>query len=298
MKTNKILGYAFVAALGLAFLGSCSKSDSPAPQLPPIGGYNNAGEVGSADLIAYWSLDGNGIESKSNTAPTKTVGTTYEAGVKGQGAKLTAGFMKYPNIAALSASLTSFSVSAWVKAINNGTSGSVFLSLARPGEWAGNVNFMAETGWMAATKDSITFKGLLVSSNTLGWQDSRNTVKASVADIAAGHVANANKVGGVWAHAVITWDGATRLFKVYSNGVKISNPAWEQRGTADGTLLAFTTPTYPVIGAFGNFAEGTAPVGDTWNAAMTGSIDEMRVWKKALSATEIGSLYEIEKAGR
>jgi hypothetical protein len=292
-KTNMILALAVVLT---TISTSCKKSDSTTPDvpLPPIGGYNNSDEVGAANLKAYWPLNGNGIESKSSTAPSTTVGTTWQTGAKGQAANLTAGYMMYPSIASLASSLTSFSVSTWVKTVNNGASASVFFSLTRPNEWAGNINFMAETGLPASFNDSIAFKGLIVSSNAIGWQDVLNAIKSNAADIAAGHTPFANKVANTWAQAVLTWDGATRLFKVYSNGVKISNAAWEQRGTVNGDMLTFTTPTTVSIGAFGNVATTT----DTWNKGMTGGIDEIRVWNKALSSAEIDALYKLEKAGR
>ena len=103
MKTNKIFISAFAISLAFASFTGCS-SDSGS-SLPPIGGYNNAGEVGATDLVAYWPLNGNGKESKSNTSPSATVGTTYEDGIKGQGAKLTNGYMKYPSIAALTGTM-------------------------------------------------------------------------------------------------------------------------------------------------------------------------------------------------
>lgn len=299
MKTSKLI-FSLVVASGMALMTSCSSDDSNS--LPPIGGYDNADQVGAANLKAYWPLNGNGKESISNTSPSSTVGTTWETGIKGQSAKLTQGYMKYPAISSLSSSMTSFSVSSWIKVQNNGTSASVFLTLSRPNEWAGNINFMAETGWKDATVDSLTVKGLVVSDNAIGWQDSRNTIKLDqgmIDENAANptglqHVAFANKIGGQWAHAVITWDGATKLFKVYVNGQKVSNPKWEQRGAVDGNTLSFMTPTTAVIGAFGDIATTTEP----WNKAMTGNLDEIRVWDKALSQAEIGSLYELELAGR
>ena len=301
MKTIKLTGYSIAVALGIAFFVGCSGSDD-AIQLPPIGGYNSADEVGAADLIAYWPLNGSGNEIKSNTPPATTVGATYEAGAKGQGVKLTNGYLKYPSIVALSTSLTSFSISTWAKVKNNGTSASVFLSLTRPNEWAGNINFLAETGWKPATIDSLAVKGLIVSDNTIGWQDSRNTTKLDQEMItfnaanptAIQHAAFPNIVGGQWAQSVITWDATTRLFKVYSNGVKISNPKWEERGAPNGIMLNFYTPTTPIIGAFGDIATTTEP----WNKAMTGSLDEIRVWKKALNAADVKSLFELEKANR
>ncbi|MFZ4454695.1 MAG: LamG-like jellyroll fold domain-containing protein [Bacteroidales bacterium] len=293
MKTTRFFSTLAIAALAVSFVG-CSKSTDT--QLPPIGGYNSADEVGKADLVAYWPLNGNGTESLSSTAPATSKNVTWATGVKGQAASFNVGYLSYNAIANLGANLqTGFTISAWIKVANNGSTGSVIFSLSRPNEWAGNINFMSETGWMPATSDSITVKGLLVSSTDLGWQDTRNTVKANAADLAGGHVAFPNKIGGKWAHAVYTWDNTTRLARIYVNGVKVSNPVWESRGAA-GQTFGMITPTHPIIGAFETFANGTTT--DSWNTGLVGQLDEIRVWKRALILSDIGALYELEKAGR
>jgi hypothetical protein len=302
MKTNKFFISAIVLGVAFTAFNACSDDDDDHTSLPPIGGYNSADEVGSADLLAYWPLNGDGKESVSSTMPSSTVGAAYETGIKGQGVRLTAGYMKYPSITALASSLNNFSVSAWVKVYNNGTSASVFLSLAKPNDWAGNINFSAETG-RPIDNDSIQFKGYLKSTSPLAGQDVVNIDHLDSGMIAENlitpgkHVAHPTLVSGQWAQAIITWDGTTKLFKLYCNGVKISNPAWELRGTpGDGNDLTFDTPTYPIIGAYSTFVDGTTT--DTWNAPMTGSLDEMRMWKKTLSQPEITALYELELAGR
>lgn len=304
MKTNNFFLGAMALGLSLTAIVSCSDNEETTT-LPPIGGYNNSNEVAAGDLVAHWPLDGNGTERISNTAPSQTVGVTYSASAKGQAANFTAGYFKYPSIASMTSTLANFSVSSWVNLKNNGSSGSVIFSLARPNEWAGNINFMAETGWKASSTavDSLTIKGLLVSNSSLGWQDSRNTIKLDAGQLAFNadpananatkHVAFANKITNSWAHCVITWESSTRLFKVYVNGVKVSNPAWELRGAA-GDVFTFTTPTNPMIGAFGDVATTTEP----WNKPLTGSLDELRVYKKSLTIAEINALYELEKAGR
>jgi hypothetical protein len=299
MKTNKIFLSALALSVGIMAFNSCSSSDDDNNNLPPIGGFNNSNEVGEADRVAYWPLDGDGVEDESGTAPNGSSGVTWAAGIKGQGATLANGFLKYPSIASMATGLTNFSVSGWFKVMNNAdgsASPSVFFSLARPAEWAGNINFMAETGWQPSTSDSLTVKGLLVSNNALGFQDSRNTVKATPEDIALGHVAFPNKVAGTWVHGVITWDNETRLYKVYTNGTKISNPVWELRGADDSPDFSLSPGAFPVLGAFGTFADGTTT--DVWNRGMTGQLDEVRVWKRALTQAEIGSLYQLELAGR
>lgn len=272
-----------IASLAIAFvITSCTKEEP----LPPIGGYNTADEVGASNLVAYWGLNGDGKESKSGSTPATSKNATYTTGVKGQAVSFAAGYLAYNEIAALN-SLPSATVSAWVNVKNNQTAPSCFFTMTRPNEWAGNINLMAETGWKAATADTMVVKGLVVTkvNGNDSWQDSRNEPSKG-GDQAA-------KVAGNWAHLVITWDGATSMFKVYANGVKVSNPEWEQRGTTGS--LNFTTPTKPLIGAWGTNISGTP---DSWQVPMTGMMDELRVWNKALSDADISSLYQLEKAGR
>lgn len=301
MKTNKIFLKTFAfALLGTAMI-ACS-DDDPAP-LPPIGGYNNSDEIGAADLLAHWPLEGNGIEMKSNTAPSNVVGATFEVGAKGQGVKLTNGYLAYPEIAALASTSASMTISLWAKITNNGGPGadghpSMMFSLTRPNEWGGNINFMSETGWRAATSDTLVLKALAIIKNADGganFQDIINSANPSADDIAAGHAAHPNKNGGQWAHYVMTWDATTAVFRLYANGVKISNPVWESRNSGNALPLNFFTPTKPVIGTFGSVAFGTP---DSWQRPMNGSIDEIRVWKKVLNQADINALYELESAGR
>jgi len=279
--------------------GNCNKNDDV--PLPPIGGYNNSDEVGSASLVAYWPLDGNGNESKTSTAPTAS-NVTYVTGVKGQAASFANGYLKYPAIAALTTTLSAYTISAWVKISNNqttpgsGTASTIF-SMSRPNEWIGNINLYAETGQATAANDSIKIKQGFGSSVS-GTQIYENFTKLEpwmIADnlITPGkHVAGPNKIGGKWAHIVATWSGANNTFIIYSDGAKISSPAFEVRG--NNPTLVFDTPSFVYIGAFGNVTTTT----DTWNKPMIGSVDQVRVYNKALSVAEIDALYQLEKAGR
>lgn len=293
---NKMKYFAVLVLLAMgtsvAFV-SCDDED-----LPPIGGYNTADEVGAADLMAYFPLDGNGKEDISSTDPSGVNNVSWAAGAKGQCAVLDSGYIAYPAIANLSTSMPSMTISCWAKVENNGSYPTMIFGLTRENEWASNINLMCETGWYAAGIDTLITKGLAVIKNTDGsanWQDSRNAPKLTADDIAAGGVASPNKVGGTWAHFVITWDATTAMFKVYANGEKISNPQWESRNNGTALDLNFFTPTRALIGTFEPVVTGTP---DAWQGKMTGSVDEIRVWKKALSAADINALYELEKAGR
>lgn len=306
----KLTGFALALALSIGFV-SCSddNENNISVPLPPIGGYNSADEVGAADLLAYWPLNGSATESKSNTAAATTVGTTWNTGIKGQAANMNAGYITYPQIAALTQTVNAFTISAWVKAKNNQTavpgSGSVstFFSMTNPsGDWQGNMMLFAETGQLRPVNDAgVANDSIKVKAgwNTIanGSQIYENWLHLEpwmVADnlITPGkHVAGPNVIGGTWAQLVFTWDGATNKFIIYSNGTKISNPAFEVRG--DNTTVAMDATT-PIIGAFGN----VATTSDTWNKPLTGGVDEIRIWKKALTAADINSLYQLELIGR
>lgn len=285
-------------SMTLTLVTSCGDDE----ELPPIGGYNNADEVGSASLLAYWPLNGDAKESKTSTAPSKTVGVTYATGIKGQGAKFAEGYLAFPAIPALN-SMTDITISCWAKLYNNGSSPSVMFQMTRPldaskDEWAGNVTLMSETGWKKATSDTVTLKGLVVikkDDGSANWQDVINVVNPSAADIAAGHVAAPNKIGGKYAHIVYTWEAATGKHRLFVNGVKISNPVWESRNGGNPLALNFFSPTKPLLGTFGSVVTGNP---DSWQKSLTGELDEVRVWKKVLTDADINSLYELEKAGR
>lgn len=297
MKTLRIFLLLAVTAMTVTFFTSCGDD-----ALPAIGGYNSADEVGKSNLVAYWPMDGSGVEKISNTSPSKVTGVTFSTGAKGQAANLTEGYLSYPAISTLN-SMTNATVSAWVKLSNNGSFPSLVFQMTRAldathDEWAGNINLMAETGWRKATSDSITVKGLVVikkADGSANWQDIVNSVNPSAADIAAGSVAAPNKIGGSWAQLVWAWDSAKGAHYLYVNGTKISDPRWEVRNGNSELALNFFSPTRPLIGTFASVLTGN---GESWQKSMTGSIDELRVWNKTLGSSDIGALYELEKAGR
>lgn len=300
MKTNRLF-YSLIVASGIALVASCSSDDSSS--LPPIGGYNSADEVAATSLKAYWPLNGNGKESISNTSPNNTVATTFVEGVKGQAANFNTGFMAYPAITALNTTSGSASISCWAKVSNTklvagGPSNiSPIFSLTRTGEVFGNLNLLGETHGLV-TSDSIQMKGVFRIKNDDGSEfggDAVNMLKQE-SWMDATHTWAPNKIGGQWAHIVYIFDGPTGTNKLYVNGVKISNSAWEVRNGGNAKMLNHFLPTRPVIGALETVANGTNT--DAWNAALKGQVDELRVYDKALTPAEIGALYELEKAGR
>jgi hypothetical protein len=311
MKTNRILFSALVLGVGIFTFNACSSDDDE--NLPPIGGFNSADEVGAADLLAYWPLNGNGKESISNTSPSNTVNVAWVDAIKGQGAKMTAGFLDYPAIDAISNNTTgSYTISSWAKISNtklvvDGPS-NISPIISFTGGLNGNVGNLALFGNThgLTTSDSIQMKAEFhfkrtPEDGTDFGGDAINMIKMEpwmITDNANGqnHTAAANKIGGQWAHVVYVYDGVTANNRIYVNGVKISNSQWESRNNGEAMPMKFFTPSHPVIGALWSVANGTNV--DAWNAPLTGEVDEIRVWKKVLSQADINALYQLEAAGR
>jgi len=290
------------AMLIVLIASSCKKTTDVA--LPPIGGFNNSGEVGKSDLIAYWPLNGDGNESISGTTPSKTLAVTFETGVKGKGATFNSGYMDYPSIPALVIADGSISISCWAKITNTKASEGAVSTISPllsfsggPNKNVGNLSLFGNTHGLV-TSDSIQLKGEFHFKKSDGTEfggDCINMIKKE-SWMDSTHTWNANKIGGVWAHVVYVYDGTNAKNRLYVNGVKISNSAWESRNGGLPLPMSFFTPSRPIIGALATVVDGTNA--DTWNAALKGSVDEIRVWKKALAAAEIDALYQLEKAGR
>ncbi len=302
MKTNKFYLGALALTIGLTAVVSCGDDDS---SLPPIGGFNSADEVAAADLVAYWPLDGSGVESKTSTAPSQTQNVTWVDGAKGRAANFNLGWLKYPALTGISNLSGSVTISCWAKISNtklvaNGTSNiSPIVSFSGGDNLnIGNFTLMGNTHGLVSS-DSIQIKGeyhFKMPDGTSSFNGDCINMTKQESWMDATHTWNANKIGGKWAHIVWVWDAATANTRIYVNGVKISNSAWESRNNGNAMPFDMFEPTTTAIGATPSVANGTNT--ETWNAALKGGVDELRVYKTLLTQSQIGALYELEKAGR
>jgi hypothetical protein len=295
-----------VLGCGLLFTaltaGDCNKNnDTP---LPPIGGYNNSDEVAAANLKSYWSMSGNGNESKSGTAPTSSTGVTFTSdGVKGQAATFNNGYLYYAS--AVGGALTSgqpWTVSAWIQAANTFIPGGnppannhpyQYFQLARPNQLFGSINLLYEAGQFGVNSDTMTLKSLY--SDAGGLQDNINNY-----GIAGTEYMVVKKAGtGKWVHVVTTYNpaggtGSQSVLRIYADSVLVSNRNFENRGSNAYVY----TPHEVIIGGWYNNIPGKTVSADTWTTPFTGKIDEVRVYNKLLTDAEILALYQLGKAGR
>ncbi len=269
---------------------------------PPIGTYNNSDDVAKANLVAHWTFDGTNNESASGTAPTTAINATYTTGVKGQALRLDAGYLLYPTIAALSTTdgLASCTVSMWINVDNNGSQASEFFAItkstAAQDDWGSFVNVYAETGHSAATDDTLALHAAVGSyaSGSRAGGDNINDYGARGTDFQTLHGTNK------WVHYVTRYDAAASAIDIYANGTRVSNNNFRIR-MSNGVLLGplvSPTPTQVLIGAWPTSAVGYPNSGaQSWQALLTGSIDEIRVYNSALSDADILALYKFEKGG-
>lgn len=289
----------FIMAAGIAgslVLGVTSCGDEE-EKLPPIDGYNTSDEVAATNLVSKWSFDGALTEFKSGKAPSATVGNSFGTGIKGQALVLNNGYLKYP-ISISGTALPSWTISTWVNFANTGNSFTQILGLSEstsPDIW-GNINLNCETGWFPATSDTLVPKVLMrpfINNNYIG-QDNRPDPKGNPP-------VGVFKQGSKWAHIVAKWDQSTSKLQIYGNGVLISNPSWEDRKFNDVGIGATTFKNTDVI-LFGSLCSSeTGTFKDplpSWSKLFKGSIDETRIFNKALTVAEIGALYKLESAGR
>ncbi len=83
--------------------------------------------------------------------------------------------------------------------------------------------------------------------------------------------ASASPYSGTWHHFAETFDGTTMSLYI------------------DGGLVTSKTSASPSTGTSGSFSIGLA------NAVLNGSIDDVRIYNRALSATEIQTMYNAGK---
>ncbi|UKT62548.1 LamG domain-containing protein [Pedobacter mucosus] len=276
MKTKYLL---LVVAITLV-LSSCQKEFDPSSYAPElnIGGFTNSKQIAASNLVAHWAFDGSLIDSISNTAGINT-GTSFATGIKGKSLQggLDSYFLSAPS--ARITSLKSFTLTEWV---NSGppTTGIIGLfSLSNKSEFWGNLEVFVENG---STNDNATLK-IVFTNNGKG--DKTYTV---------GNVVN---FFGKWNAFSVSYDETTSMVKVYVNGSRVS------AGKLDGITgpLNFVNSGNLVFGTtqfMTTPSQTTSHSKEPWANFLTGQLDEVKIFNKALSDDEIGYLVKLEGRGK
>ena len=281
-----------VAVLFALAFTSCKKDGNPneLPGVDPasydgkIDGYSSSDEIFPANLVAYWNFDDTKNELKTGTAPASSLNDSYvTGGVRAKALSLAAGYVFFSNqfSAFKTDSLKCWSISVWIKIKNNGTKRTMVFQLARPTLFNGNINFALNTNGYPATNDTVLRIQPTFSTVGGGTQDNLNNVLDKT---------NLNN----WVHLVLTYDYSTGVFNNWMNAVKVGN--FPNRGVGNNLFKSYE-PSQVLIGANYN-AAGMTVSGDVSFAAMTGQIDELRIFNRTLPDAHIRALYNLGKANK
>jgi len=260
-------------------LTSCNKDDNTTNKVDPS-------TIASTNLVAYFPFNDNATESIANLTPTDQPLVTYVTGRRGkayQGAEGAHLLYTLPQASKLK-TLTSFSVAMWFKSplVTGDPEPTIFQIGKSDDLFWGNMTLALNR--LDATADSLQFKAFFLKTG---------------AEWSGQHIGYSNSLFQVnqWMHLVFEYDGATSKYVIYKDGVKvITNTGVEDRkagptGVALGNL-SFDKADVINIGAWRPKSEGDAT--DAWMGWFKGNLDELRVYDKALNATEAKALYDAE----
>jgi hypothetical protein len=218
----------------------------------------------TSGLVGLWGFNGTDISgttvydrSGQGNNGTTTGGVTKTIGKVGQALSFngTSGHVSVGDISSFNAS-TAFTVSAWV--YKTGNSAGTSLSGTIAGKW----DSPAGLGWFLECNDTDH-----ASPNLLRFYISG---VSSASTYSVGQVSN-----NAWHHILVKYDGVKKY--IYIDGVLDTSP--NTTGTPTTSTTYFEIGYYNGSGAFNNY--------------FNGKIDEVRVYNRALSATEVKQLYNL-----
>jgi hypothetical protein len=98
-----------------------------------------------------------------------------------------------------------------------------------------------------------------------------------------------------WTHLVLTYDGTTGVFNIWADAVKVG--AFPNRGVGNNLFKSWE-PSEVIIGANYNSIPGKSVSADVSFAAMTGQIDELRIYNKTFPDAHVKALYNLGMANK
>jgi hypothetical protein len=287
MKNLKLFAALLFSASAFTFV-ACSNDDDNNPN----DGKTDPSTIATSNLVAYFPFDTDGKESINSIAPKTATGVTYVAGRRNnayQGADGAYLLYDLPTGNALR-SLTAFSIAMWFygpPAIDGvaPVPGIMQISGTTDPTWG---NLMLTQDRMPDAVDSLNIK-MVFHKEGAAWSNQ------FVGFSRPAFIENR------WMHIVFAYDNTTSTYMVYVNGAPLTLKEDETKRWAAGDDvsprpalgdLAFASATQFSIGGWMQRILGNST--DEWMGYFTGKIDELRIYNKGLSATEVKSLYDAE----
>ena len=281
-KRNFFSFFAVVALLttGLVFT-SCEEEEPD-----PYEGKTNPSTIAAANLVAYFPFESEtaSIEKGEGVTYLKKGGAaSFAVGRRGNAYKgaTTEAYLEY-NVAStnLFKTMTEFTMGAWIKTPPAGGAADIF-RLNGGDAFMGNLVLMLEGG---SNADSLDIKAYMYNSTT-EWkgQDIRKMHRSFLSDR--------------WVHIVYSYNKTTSTMTLYANGlpvatsIRYAGPKVGEVQPLMGNLTFESDMTKIHIGAWAQLLDGT---GQDWMKFYPGLLDELRIYNKALTDTEVKALYDAE----
>ncbi|TDQ10345.1 LamG domain-containing protein [Pedobacter metabolipauper] len=265
------------------FAGCQEEANDYAPQQPAIDGFVFADDVAPANLVAHWDFENTTKEKKSGMEGVAT-NISYAEGIKGNAYKGSSnGFVTYATTPGTNLKdLNSFTTTLWIKTDRHTGGAQAVFMLPRTSDFWGNLFFTIEG-------NSTTDDKMLVKTHFGGqWAEFTNDLRI-------------NGIYGKWTHFAFSYDAATSKYTMYVNGTALTIPVSmsdRKNGTAPLGNITMTDASRFIIGGFQQQLGTPWGTPDSWMLPYTGMLDEMRIYNKALAATEVGAIYKLEAKGR
>jgi uncharacterized protein (TIGR03437 family) len=285
---------------------------NPSTLFQTADGKNSSNQVETSSIIAHWTFDGSLAESATGNTPQLTGGSnSFVTGRIGQAVHLTNGWLTYPSTATAASSdnqgvnnsndtlQNGFTISLWEEVDSVDLLSSLFqLSNVGVAQWP-----LAGIQYRRHFDSTIDLDGGISNVDGTGTHPT----------YAGAFGPASQKDNATWALITMVYDsssatGGTLVY--YFNGVQVGTPVGVSGAfPALPQVLLQVAPNYATIGS----PEGNGPTpGDTnpsniigsnpgnnyFQEGITGNIDDVRFYKKSLTATDILDLYQLGVHGQ
>jgi hypothetical protein len=259
-------------------LTSCYKKFDPKSYQPAftVNGYTSTAEIGKGNLVGYWSFDGSYVDSVSKTAATG-VGTSFTGGFKGQALQGSANGYVISDLPNAIKNLNSFTIDYWLNTTN--TSGIITpIVFSRTDQFWGALDMFYEN---AGRTDVTANLKVHFNGQSEVW-------------FTNGFIANP---WSGWQNIALTYDAASSTFILYQGGIAIATQTAAGLGNivfpASATKIIFGTEQFQASPSL-----GTAGGAQSWAGYLTGQMDEVRIYSKALSPSDLQALIVLQGKGK
>ena len=283
---KKLLVFAAAAVVALV---SCKKAgdDQNETKLPEV-------KTAAENLVAYFPLEsaekavvlGEGITFASKNGSADFAKGQVGNGYTNKAAKNDEAYLKF-NLAKNNAltKLTDVTFTIWVKNIEEFQKGGLFSVNGKHFEnqdWPSLVVMFDNKGVDEETQvKRQQINGRIMFKNAEGgetnmWLDTWDPAFA---------------VYDKWCQIAYTYEAATGDWHLYVDGIKVKDANYGDKMAWGGCVPADATAFY--VGGWASWIESYKGAAD-WQTFFAGSIDEIRIFNKALSEKEISELYKEE----